>query len=137
MRKGLIAALATIVLLRPVGGVASEGGWVSTELTVANISDEQTLSCQFLLAHWFEISLGPLAPGESETRQLAVRPHTGDVAIVNEVGDHMAVERLTCGRTAGDRTTWIDPPVDRIRRGDGTITLGCRLADTRADCRFD
>ncbi|MEM7444998.1 MAG: hypothetical protein AAF414_16880 [Pseudomonadota bacterium] len=116
---------------------AADSGWTEAALTIANDSEDRLLACQFLLAHWFEISVGPIAPGEETVQPLLTRPATGDVAILNSVGDHMAVERLICGEPGADRALWTQAPVDRLRHGDDALTLSCRVDDTGADCQFD
>lgn len=116
--------------------LASDGEWTSTDLTIVNGSVSAPLVCQFLLAHWFEVSIGPIAPGDQATQALLVRSATGDVAILNEVGDHMAVERLICGQPGLERASWTEPAVDRLRTADRAITLRCRLGAARADCQY-
>ena len=117
--------------------VAAADNWSVTTLSIANESADRSLACQFLLAHWFEISIGPIAPGEETVQPLTTRPAAGDVAILNSVGDHMAVERLICGEPGADRGLWTEAPVDRLRHGDDALTLSCSLHDMGADCRFD
>ena len=133
----LFAALAVTALLgRPAPAIASDGAWTETHLTVVNESAGRQLTCQFLLAHWFEISLGPIAPGDDARQTLKIRAASGDVAILNEVGERMAVERLICGEPGMEPAFWTTPSVDRLRRGDGALTLGCRLDDSGAECRY-
>jgi hypothetical protein len=104
---------------------------------VSNDSDGQTLTCQILLAHWFETTIGPIASGSQSALEISVRPSTGDVAILNSVGDHMAVERLICGETGADRAVWSYVSIDTLRTAVDPIELGCRLTDSQADCQFD
>ena len=133
----LVAALvATALLGRPAPAIASDDAWTETQLTVVNESGGRLLICQFLLAHWFEISLGPIAPGNDARQTLKVRATSGDVAILNEVGEHMAVERLICGEPGTQPAYWTAPSVDRLRQGDGALTLSCRLDDSGAECRY-
>ena len=133
----LPVALVMVALLGQSATVtASAEDWAETTLTIVNDSGERPLTCQFLLAHWFEVSLGPIPHGAEAAQTLAVRAATGDVAIVNTVGDHMAVERLICGEPGADRVLWTEPSVDRLRQGDNPLTLRCRLEES-ADCRFE
>jgi len=120
-----------------IAATASDDGWTDTAMSITNGSTDQPLTCQFLLAHWFEITVGPIAPGGHATQDLLVRRQTGDVAILNSVGDHMAVERLICGPTGADRSGWVDRSIDPIRQAVDAITLRCRLMDTLADCQFN
>ncbi|MEO1225365.1 MAG: hypothetical protein AAFX92_14155 [Pseudomonadota bacterium] len=133
----LVALVAVALLGQSIMLVASAEDWTETNLTIVNGSDERPLICQFLLAHWFEVSLGPIRDGAEATQMLAVRAATGDVAIVNTVGDHMAVERLMCGEPGADRAHWSEPSVDRLRHGDNRLTLRCRPDAAGADCQFE
>ena len=136
LAAGLVALVAVIDMLPSGPALASDGDWTQADLTVANASDSAPLVCQFLLAHWFEVSVGPIPPRGQATQALSIRSASGDVAILNSVGDHMAVERLICGQPGLDRALWTQPSLDRLRNAERAITLRCRLGDTRADCQF-
>jgi len=137
-RFPLLSALVAAVLSgQSTMKIAFAEDWTETNLTIVNDSGERALTCQFLLAHWFEVSLDPIPHGAETRQMLAVRAATGDVAIVNTVGDHMAVERLICGEPGADRALWTEPLVDRLRQGDNPLTLRCRLDDESADCGFE
>lgn len=136
LAAALVALVVVIDPLPSAPALASDGEWTSTDLTIVNGSASAPLVCQFLLAHWFEVSIGPIPPGDQATQALLVRSATGDVAILNEVGDHMAVERLICGQPGSERAFWTEPAVDRLRTADRAITLRCRLGAARADCQY-
>ncbi|MEQ9813802.1 MAG: hypothetical protein RLO50_13565 [Azospirillaceae bacterium] len=111
-----------------------EDGWSAVRLTIENaITPGDALACQVILAHWFEIGVGPIEHGDTARLDLLVRPRSGDVAILNTPGDRMRVERIACGRQESPRMTWREPSLDDLRRLTQATTLLC--TDDVA-CRF-
>jgi len=133
---------AVLALASGVGAAAAqhtplpepEDGWSVVRLTVENAIDPaDALACQVILAHWFEIGIGPIPPGDTATLDLLVRPRSGEVAVLNTPGDRMRVERIACGPAEAPRADWREPPLDDLRRRTEPTALIC-AGDV--DCRF-
>lgn len=140
------AALLTGALIGLAGSATGQSApspsdWHQTPLAIRNAGTDNAIACQFLMAHWFELQFGPIAPGAEQTVALLVRPETGDVAIMNSVGDRMRLERLACGVAGANRDDWAEPPVDWLRQRVTAASLTCDSSDPsltseELSCRF-
>lgn len=111
---------------------------VAVPLTVVN-DGAQAIGCRAAIAHWFSAELGTAPAGGAVEAMLWAEPQSGNVYLVNEVGDRMPVESLWCGTAdATWRTRSLIPLPRRAADGDA-IALTCRgSADGRPlACRQD
>ena len=126
-----LGCLAAFSIIR--ANASDADGWLGVDLEVANRSPHGALVCQFLLAHWFEMTLDPIGPGGSRQVALLVEPRRGAVAIPNAVGDLMRLEQIHCGLDGTPRRDWTRVAIERLRGALGALRLAC---DGRA-CRFE
>jgi hypothetical protein len=115
----LVAALAG-----PVAAPAMAGAQ-TLDIAVTNTGSE-TLVCRAAIAHWFSADLGEAAPGATLAFAFGVDVATGGVFQLNDRGDHMAVQRIWCGRKGADWPSRAEIPMDR-RAGKvpAPIALNC------------
>ncbi|WP_066706600.1 hypothetical protein [Celeribacter ethanolicus] len=95
---------------------------------IAN-TGEIALSCSVKLAHWYSLELGQAAHGVSLSAMLWSNPETGEVFMLNPIGDQMPVERLWCGVSGRSWDTRFEMPLLR--------TAGRAEPDLRFDCAAD
>lgn len=123
-----VAWLAACAVVR----AGDAGGWRRITLDIANEAPGEALACQFLLAHWFETTVAPVAPGGVRSVALLIEPGRGAVAVRNEAGAPMLLEQIHCGLEGTPRRDWSRVAVTPLRAASGAMRLAC---DGRA-CRF-
>jgi hypothetical protein len=138
VRRVRATAIALLGVATLVGCAHAENdgmpdGWAPVDLEIANDAAKTSLTCQLLLAHWFEITLGPIAPHGSLHATLIAHEATGEVAVRNDVGDLMRLEQIQCGIDGTPRRDWVGVSIDPLRGASGKHRLAC---DTRA-CRLN
>lgn len=74
---------------------------------------ELTLSCAVSLAHWYSFELGSLAHSVSLKAVLWSDRKTGEVFLLNPIGDQMPVERIWCGVAGRSWDTRFEAPLKR------------------------
>ncbi len=117
-------------------GLNSQGmqnHWSKFALNIENHMSAYGLRCQLVLAHWFEITLGPIAPHDKLIIHLDTHIQTGEVTIQNKRGDLMSVEQIYCGSEDNSRNHWHKISLQPIRRAITAQTLWC---DTEV-CRYE
>ncbi len=103
--------LLVAALLGPIAAPAKAGAQ-TLEISVTNGGSE-TLVCRAAIAHWFSADLGEAAPGATLAFAFGVDVATGGVFQLNDRGDHMAVQRIWCGRKGADWPSRAEIPMDR------------------------
>jgi hypothetical protein len=83
------------------------------------------IACSASLAHWYSLSLGEAAPGESIEATLWFDPKSGEVALLNDKQDRMAIESLWCG-IAG--RAWATRSAITLPREVGATPAAIRIA---------
>lgn len=125
--------LAIIAACTPGDGDRVPDGWAAVDLAIANDNPTAPLTCQFLLAHWFEITQGPIAPGDEGRTRLFAHRESGEVALLNDVGDLMRLERIHCGAEGVPRNAWSGIAIDPLRRAAGPRRLACNQQGCSVD----
>jgi hypothetical protein len=138
------ASLTLLVLLASGVGHATEryrpiprgtDGAIEIPFIAMNRSPER-IACSASLAHWYSLLLGEAAPGESIKATFWLEPQTGEIALLNESQDRMAVEALWCG-IAG--RAWATRSAIRLPRDLGAtpapIRVACAADGARLRCR--
>lgn len=99
-------------------------GLVAIPFEITN-TGETPLSCEAKFAHWYSLTLGTAAFGVTVSTTFWSDPKTGAVAMMNAVGDQVAVERIWCGAEGRDWETRFEMPLLR------------HAGETEAPMRFD
>jgi hypothetical protein len=103
---------------------------------VATNRGSEPIACSAALAHWYSLSLGGAAPGESIEATLWLDPQTGEIALLNERQDRMAVESLWCGIAGRAWATRSAVPLPREAGGrPAPIRIACVAEGARLRCR--
>ncbi len=138
-------ALAVVLMLGGAAGtVAHElpvpdalGEWSGLELRLEVAVGSAPVSCELILAHWYERRFGPVVGGEEIVIPLLARESTGEVGLLNDASAIMRLERIACGMDGVTRRDWQMLPIERLRTAPDSIRLQCdtRLS-TRSPCRY-
>lgn len=130
--------ISSIIVLAITTGIAGSAGAVPLERGRAGLVEvpvrvhnggATALACEANLAHWYSERLGGVAPGETLTTTLFVKPETGAVFLLNASEDRMPVERLWCGL---DGRSWETRAEISLERKADTVVSAVGL-----DCRAD
>ena len=126
-----------ILLVAALGGLIAVPAFSDTqtvEITVKN-TGATALSCQAAMAHWYSVSLGDVAPGNSLSFALGADIDSGTAFLRNTNGDEMPVQRLWCGLKGKDWATRFEIPLER-RAGVALqdMTLTCTDQDGQTEC---
>ena len=95
----------------------------------------QPVACVAALAHWYSIDLGRADPGRSLETTLWYDAKGGELFVLNDVGDRMPVQALTCGPVGAAWTT--GTPIGFERRSGSVpapVRLTCRMGNGKLTC---
>ncbi len=127
---GLALAAALAAAARPA--VAAE----SVTLELVNRAPGDRVECILLLAHFFTLEAGGMAPGEALI--LTFERQGTDLAVRNSGGTRMLGENLICGLSSDWPASRAEVPLAPLRSGPGpdfryacagSPRLACRLLD--------
>jgi len=96
----------------------------------------QRIACTASIAHWYSLDLGEAGHGEAVEATLWFDPKSGEISILNAVGDRMPITALWCG-LAGKSWTTRSPVALSRRAGEmpGRIELTCVRRRERLACQ--
>jgi hypothetical protein len=101
-----VLSASFFLLAQPLAAETNEtpelgsNGLAPVAFAVANEAD-RPIRCEAAIAHWYSAIVGEAAPGASVAATLWSRPETGEVFLLNAVGDRMPIQTLWCGFADG------------------------------------
>lgn len=118
-------------------GAAPEGeasGWSDVEISVRQ-QGMPGLRCSLGLAHWYEVTTAPVGEGRPVHARLIARAATGEIALLNDVGDRMRLQEIFCGTPDMPRQGWLRVPIEALRAAPPAAEIICVAAEGRV-CRL-
>ncbi len=105
----------------------------SVTLELVNREPAERVECVLLLAHFFTLEAGSMAPDEGLT--LTLERQGTDLALRNREGVAMLVENLICGLSRDWSASRAEVPLAALRSGPGAAFRYACAGNPRLACR--